>query len=322
MSKLELKIIVLLGIIFTMGLPQMAEATEPKPDKIPVPDNGFTIVLRSPMGGHPQLVKVYRIDGNNTEEVIPGLTVWLPRDTPVFFMIDDVQTDIYSVKITVKDKKSTKPIAGTKDTEVRFLEGEIKYTCVITPLKEQDGLDKEPFEVILKQTKSELYGAKATLGPFLTDLKDESYVNIKNKIALGSRDQLDRSLGVLVHAPIYSRAFEKIRFAFALSGGLSLGELTTSDGALSIGPVPATLGVSLLFAGPNTDSLLSISGGTILKPVKRLNGYSVGDDYPSDPEALKNLTKRVDRFSWFVAVTFSYDILDKLGFKSVSPSAD
>ena len=322
MSKLELKIVVLLGIIFTMGLPQMAEATEPKPDKIPVPDNGFTIVLRSPMGGHPQLVKVYRVDGNNTEEVIPGWIVSLPRDTPVFFMIDDVKTDSYSVKITVKDEKSTKSIAGTRDTKVRFLKGEIKYICVITQQNGQDASEGETFKVILKQTKSGLYGAKATLGPFLTDLKDESYVNIKNKIALGSRDQLDRSFGVLVHAPIYSRAFEKIRFAFALSGGLSLGELTTSDGSLSIGPVPTTLGVSFLFAGPNTDSLLSISAGTILKPVKRLNGYSVGDDYPSDPEDLKNLTKRVDRFSWFVAVTFSYDLLDKLGFKSASPSTD
>ena len=162
-----------------------------------------------------------------------------------------------------------------------------------------------------------MYGTKATVGAFLTDLKDENYVDFKGDIALGSRDQLDKSFGVLVHAPIYSRNFSEFRFAFALSGGLALGKLTTSDGSLSIGPVPTTLGVSFLFAGPTTtDSLLSISVGGILKPVKRLDGYSVGDKYPSDAT---NLTRSVNRFSLFGAVTFSYDLFDKLGFKSASP---
>ena len=131
------------------------EATEAS-SKIPVPDKGFTFVLRAPMKEYPRLVKVYRVAGKNTEEVVPGFTVLLPEDTPIFFMVDEVEIDCYSVKITVEDEESKKAkedkdttgdSAGsihlpTMDTKIRFLKDEIKYICVITPREDKEG-DKE-----------------------------------------------------------------------------------------------------------------------------------------------------------------------------------
>lgn len=163
-----------------------------------------------------------------------------------------------------------------------------------------------------------LRGIKATVGPFVTPLRDDNYAKVNDTVALGSRDQWSRSPGFLAHLPILSYNFSRFRWALALSGGLAIGKISTVNDALSIGASPVTVGGSFLFAGPATDSLFAITGGGILKPVERLNGYSIGSAYSGDP---KDLTKPVNRWSFFLAVTFSYDIFKDLGLLSTnSPS--
>ena len=159
----------------------------------------------------------------------------------------------------------------------------------------------------------DLLGIKTTIGPFVSGVVDHTYLKINEKITPGQQDQFSRSLGILVHLPLWSFNFRNFRGAPALSGGLALGNIDTTDGNLTLGPGPVALGGSLLLAGPTSNSLLSITGGAILKSVHRLNDYCVGDAYPPNPQTL---TTSVNQFGWFCAVTFSYPLLDQLGFKS------
>ena len=329
MSTSRLKIgILLLGIVYCMELFQAEASTEVKAEdkaritsEIPVSESGFTIVLRKPMSENPQVAKVYRDrKGNIKVEPIQGFTVSLPKNTSVFFMVDEVNTVLYDVKITVEGEYSqtlVKPrvIEGEKgtvnDPQERGLTNPMKYICVFLPKNRNAEVNFPPPRVVSVIPTTSLQGIKATVGPFVTPLRDNHYVNINNKIALGGRDQWSGSLGFLANLPIFSHNFQKFRWAFALSSGLAIGKISTNDEALSLGPSPVTFGGSFLFAGPTTDNLLSITGGGILKPVERLNGYTTGMEYPSDP---KNLTKSVNRWHFFLALTFSYntDISQKL----------
>ncbi len=120
MFKLELKTVVLFGIIFciSIGSLQMIAAAEVESDKngktskVPVPDKGVAIVLRAPMSKNPHVVKVSE---NQKEDTLSGFTVSLPKNTPIFFRVDQVNTVLYTVKITVKgeaknvDKPSGEP---------------------------------------------------------------------------------------------------------------------------------------------------------------------------------------------------------------------
>lgn len=117
MFKLGLKMGVLLGVIFSVsiGSLQMVAAAEVKSDKtgktskIPVPDKGVAIVLRAPMSKNPHVVKVSEDQEENT---VSGFMVSLSKNTPIFFRVDQVNTVLYTVKITVvkeEEKKVNKP---------------------------------------------------------------------------------------------------------------------------------------------------------------------------------------------------------------------
>ena len=518
MSKLGLKIILLLGIVFCMESLQTETSAEMKADKkaktaskIPVPDGGFTIVLREPMGENPRIVKVSRDSkGNTTEEPVQGFTVSLPKNTLVFFRVDQVNTILYDIKITVGQEKSgTQSSAASKsgtstsqssasksgtstsqssaaskdstsftgildfllsmlkviskvglvgdesdeikkakdtlkilqcklqaaevlnseldellyksempqfcgfksiqtqaaktsndtadklyyegkaalaavhqvynavkddsdspvlkrfpvltelgdpskgtakevldvfvqpakklrmietakwrkdDTQERVLKENISYTCVISPAAKPSAVklpEKYPelraieFVVTVNRTP-DLSGRKVTFGSFLTHLHDDTYVNVDKKIEIGVQDRFAEGFAVLTHIPLRSYnvdAFEflkfrwapeflKFRWAPALSGGLGLGSISDSDGKFSLGQLPTLLGGSLLFAAPKSESLLAFTVGGTLRPVKRLNGYSVGNTFP----AKGDVTRPVRTFGWFFAITLSYDI--------------
>ena len=206
-----------------------------------------------------------------------------------------------------------------KDTQDRPLTDQIKYTCVFS-LKEEHTLKGKdtnlkgtPPRVVTIIPTPNLSGIKATIGPFISNVRDDNYVKINGNIGLATQDQFSTSFGVLGHLPLLSRNIGDFRGALALSSGLTLGKISTIDGNLALGAIPVTLGGSILFSPPTSNSLLSLTGGAILKPVNRLNNYHVGDTYPSDP---KTLTTRVNKFGWFFAVTFSYPLFEQLGFKT------
>ena len=102
MRQVFLKTTMLLGAIFCLSLYHGGAAAE-----IPVPDKGFTLVLRAPTSGRPRLVKISRIDGERKEEVLSGFTLSLPKRTPVFFKVDQVNTVLYGLEISVEEEKST-----------------------------------------------------------------------------------------------------------------------------------------------------------------------------------------------------------------------
>ena len=102
MRQVFLKTTMLLGAIFCLTLFYGGAAAE-----IPMPDEGFTLVLRAPTSGRPRLVKISRIDGERKEEVLSGFTISLPKRTPVFFKIDQVNTVLYGLDISVEEEKST-----------------------------------------------------------------------------------------------------------------------------------------------------------------------------------------------------------------------
>ena len=108
MGKVLWKTAVLFGVILCLGLFHDGAAAE-----IPVPDKGFTLVLRAPTSERPRLVKISHVDGERKEEVLPGFKVSLPKDTPIFFKVDQVNTVLYTVKISAEEEKSmTQTVPG------------------------------------------------------------------------------------------------------------------------------------------------------------------------------------------------------------------
>ena len=102
MRQVFLKTIMLLGAIFCLSLSYGDASAE-----IPMPDKGVTLVLRAPTSGRPRLVKISRTDGERKEEVLSGFTLSLPKSTPVFFKVDQVNTVLYALEISVEEEKST-----------------------------------------------------------------------------------------------------------------------------------------------------------------------------------------------------------------------
>ena len=121
MSKYGLKIVILLlGILFCISLLQTVVLAEAKDDKkaettskILVPDGGFTIVLRAPMSQNRHIVKISKNDkdesipGFKVSDNIPEFKVSLPKNKPIFFRVDHVNTALYSVEITVEEKSDS-----------------------------------------------------------------------------------------------------------------------------------------------------------------------------------------------------------------------
>lgn len=95
MGKVLWKIAVLLGAIFCLSLSPGGVSAE-----IRMPDEGVTIILRAPMY-HLQVVKQVK---GKPDEIIPGLEVSLPKNTPIFFKVDQVNTVLYKVQITATEE--------------------------------------------------------------------------------------------------------------------------------------------------------------------------------------------------------------------------
>ena len=202
------------------------------------------------------------------------------------------------------------------DIGYRVLEGKIKYTCVITPKPEYSQLKEKKLKkkeiVVTVSSTVGLSGLKTTSGFFITHLTNDSYINKNDKIARGSQEDFSQSFGFLVHVPLGSWHCRSYRGAVAASGGgagiVSLNEQSVS---LDFKKVQPAIGVSLLLVSNTSDSSLVLTLGAIVKPVKRLNGYCVGDSYPEG-----ELTATVNKLGGLFAITFAYDFIEGLGLKS------
>ena len=132
MSKIELTVVIFLPLLLCTSLLQIAESQDAASDKVEtakirVPDKGVTIILRAPTSESYHLVKVSKgRDGKLDEKQIDGLTVSLPRNTPVFFMVDQVNTVLYNVEISVAKQES-------KDTETDGDGAKARDTSAGTP---------------------------------------------------------------------------------------------------------------------------------------------------------------------------------------------
>ena len=190
------------------------------------------------------------------------------------------------------------------DTRTRIQKEEIKYICIFTPKKKNSKLKPITRPVTITPTVG-LSGILFTAGSFITDVRDDHYTSIENKIALGAQDRFATPPGGLVHAVICGKDFSRFSSAFAVSVGFGVGT-GTKDGGLVLNGQPA-LGGSLLFSGPRGEgNMFAVTLGGITKPVKRLNGYWVGDPYPKDPS---QLTRTVYRGGWFIAITTNFDFV-------------
>ena len=204
------------------------------------------------------------------------------------------------------------------DAQVRVLSEKITYTCVICPAMELPAekyskLDHIEFVVTVNGIP-ELSGSQVTFGSFMTGLHDDTYLKINNKISKGLQDRFTENFGILTHIPLYSRNFDclkflKFRAAAAISGGIGLNKFSDNDGKFSLAELPTMLGVSLLFARQKSGSLLALTAGGMIKPVQRLNGYSLGNTFP---QGVETVTRPVRTFGWFFAITISYDIREVL----------
>ena len=128
MFKFGLKnVIVLLGIVFCIGLLQIGASAETENDEkaensektdktpeSPVSDGGLTIVLRAPTSGRHYLVEC---PGSENEKRFKEgvLSLSLPKNTPISFGIDQVNTVLYEIEITVKEEKSQAKTSKSPD---------------------------------------------------------------------------------------------------------------------------------------------------------------------------------------------------------------
>ena len=204
-----------------------------------------------------------------------------------------------------------------EDTQERLLKHQIKYTCVFTPRVNNTKLKSITREVTVNP-KAELSGIRFTVGPFITDLHDDHYISRDSKIALGSQDRVSMPLGGLAHVILCGVDSRKFSSALALSTGFALGT-TTTDGAFVVNG-QAALGASLLFSAPGGEgNICTLTLGGIAKPVKRLDGYWVGDTLPAGSVPP---VRSVYRVGMFFALTANFDFLPKIfGLKAGSSSS-
>ena len=425
-----------------------------------LPKDGVTIVLRAPTSGNPQLVKFFKgLSGETQSEILKGLRVSLPKDTSVRFIVDQVNTVLYDVKITVDEggqqaevspkksdtfpigearkalntarencrsdteKKAVNDLADSvekigelhkvlntllhrseeasfyndpvnefakikvdaktrvetllklkigsseaikryandvisktltayanqqrvlehlpknasdtsnaiaavftqtaakleaiekaewlqKDTQDRLLTEQIKYTCVFIPKESDAKLKATPSLIVTVIRTPSLQGLQVTVGPLISELRDENYMIHNGKIVPENMDRWSKELGVLVHLPLYGRDSRRYRWAFALTGGVPA-QIDIADSSVNLKGGPATVGFSLLFAGDESNSLISLTGGIMVKSVKRFKTYSFNDmPLPSQADSSDGLTKQVNRFGLFAAITFSFDVIN------------
>ncbi len=192
-------------------------------------------------------------------------------------------------------------------------------STVTNPTRELSGAspELEPERIAVRVSgERKLTGPYFTIGPFWTPLYDEHYIK-KTQVVNdtdtdivfnGVQERYSFFGGILAHLPIYSKNYNSIRTATALSFGLGLSNILQSDGSSKLGEIPVTLGVSVLIAGKKSDSLFAITGGIASKPVERLDGYLVGGVYPS----VAKITKPVRRNGFFISMTVSHDIMSQI----------
>ena len=259
------------------------------------------------------LTAVYKA-GNDIQK---DLLVHLPKHLSVLTELCDPTNEKAQQVLNVfaKTVKKLRRIETAKwyknDKQERVLKKNIQYNCVITPaMKPPEGypeLRSMEFVVIVNNPK--LSGRTATFGSFLTRVRDDTYVNVDGKIAIGVQDRFAEGFGILTHIPLYSYNVDRLKFlkfrgAIALSGGLGLDDIFNSAGKFSLTQLSTLLGGSVLFAAPESESLLALTAGRSLRPVERLNGYSVGNAFPEQG----GVTRPVRTSDWFFALTVSYDI--------------
>ena len=193
------------------------------------------------------------------------------------------------------------------DTETRMLKNELNYVCVLTPNGQDAKL--KPITLKVKVTPTiGLSGIRFTGGPFMTDLRDDHYIARDDKIALGGQDRFAMPLGGLAHAILGGKDFNRFSSAVALSTGFALGT-GAKDGAFLVNG-QAVLGISLLFSGSGGEGdMFAVTIGGIAKPVKRLNGYWIGDAFPKGSD---QPTRAVYRGGGFIALTANFAFLPEI----------
>lgn len=203
------------------------------------------------------------------------------------------------------------------DTETRILKSEIEYTCIFTPKEKNTKLKSITHQVRVTPTTG-LSGISFTVGPFMTDLRDDHYITRDNKIALGAQDRFAMPLGGLAHVVLCGKDFSRFSSALAVSTGFALGT-GAKDGTFLVNG-QAALGISLLFSGAEGEGdMFAVTIGGIAKPVKRLNGYWVGDEFPKGSD---QPTRSVYRGGGFIALSANFAFLPRIfGLKQAAPDS-
>ena len=246
-------------------------------------------------------------DEKSNEASIKIILASLPKN------LSDSTNPIAAVFVETAQKLRKIEIAPwyQNDVQTRVLGEKIEYTCVITPAITPNVKDpkliRKKFVVTVNRI-ARLQGIKFTFGPFMSTLRDDHYISGKDqKITLGAQDRFAMPLGGLAHVIIFGWNFPRSSAAVALSPGFALGT-ATAPGELVLNGQAAS-GVSFLFSGPRGEGdILALTFGGIVKPVKRLNGYWVGDEFPKGSEP----TKSVYRIGWFVGLTTNFAFLPRI----------
>ncbi len=248
------------------------------------------------------LQEIYRAYQQQKKEV--------PKDIPQDLSAPSKKTEtIANVFLAVAEKLRAIETAtwAQQSYQQYLLNNQIKYVCVFTPRVGTLKLKTKRLEVTVTPTIG-LSGVQFSVGSFMTTLHDDHYVSDDNKIVLGAQDRLAMPLGALAHIPICGMDFSRFNSALALSTGFALGTASTHGQLVVNGQ--AALGGSLLFSSPTGEGdMFAVTFGGIVKPVKRLNGYWVGDPFPKDST---NLTRPVHRIGWFLALTANFKFLPKI----------
>ena len=187
MDKSKVKVIIfLLGSFFWLALFQM--------EAIPV-NEVVTVVLRAPTSKAPQLV--VKPSKTEVDQSIRGLTVSLPKNTPVFFYIDQVNTALYTLEIKVTEEESE--VAQSP---------EFKSTSIVSFLPR--------IEKILKN----LVNVQALNGESQKALEDNGTREVLENLrdTVGAVNELNKELDVLLYKPedpeFYATSAEEIHNSF------------------------------------------------------------------------------------------------------------
>ena len=244
--------------------------------------------------------KVYRSYKGNGENVLKDI----PKD------LSDPKNQIAAVFLAAAGRlRAIETATWNKNSHRRhILNNQVKYKCVFTPRVAGRKLREKRLEVTVTPTIG-LSGVQFTVGSFMTPLHDDRYISDKNeRVALGAQDRINMPLGALAHIPICGTDFSRFSSALALSTGFAIGTASTHGQLVVDGQ--AVLGGSLLFSGPmGGGDMFAVTFGGIVKPVRRLNGYWVGDPFPQDSA---ELTRPVYRISWFLGLTANFKFLPKI----------